>query len=121
MDAAVEVMRRTVAEHQIACGFPLNPSRQPGVPAAPEARAGQQGVTFQECAECAAKSGAPTLCTACRHNRALADELQRLFQAGVAVQQCRLTITNRIVHRDRLAVRRLHDILDDMVRRGWEP
>jgi hypothetical protein len=37
-------------------------------------------IEFQECAACAAKSGAPYLCAACLHNRALAGRLRELIE-----------------------------------------
>lgn len=38
-------------------------------------------VEFKECAECAAKSGSPTLCASCLHNRRVIGEFQAHLQA----------------------------------------
>lgn len=55
------------------------------------------GIEFQECAECAAKPGAPTLCGACIHNR-------RVINALVAaLTQCVATTRIEVEHVAKLA------------------
>lgn len=39
--------------------------------------------TFKECAICAAKPGAPTLCPACLHNRATIDRLLAALRTAI--------------------------------------
>lgn len=39
---------------------------------------------FQECANCASKSGTPILCEACLHNRTLVGELQRALRKVIS-------------------------------------
>lgn len=41
---------------------------------------------FMECAVCVAKTGSPTLCASCLHNRAVIEKLNsRLEQVGIAL------------------------------------
>jgi hypothetical protein len=40
-------------------------------------------IAFKECADCAAKSGAPALCVACLHNRTAIDRLRAALRAAL--------------------------------------
>jgi hypothetical protein len=124
---SVAEMRKALADHQLACrlagGVPYRiaaSDQEPPPPDTPLPNATGR-VTFKECAACATKIGSPSLCEACLHNRAVADELNRLFTAATAVHELRLTIKSRIDHRDRGTIRDLGDVVDDMIRRGWSP
>jgi len=124
---AVAEMRQALADHRAAFGMPpsAGPYRLPmvewdGQTDTPVANSAGRAM-FAECAECAGKPGAPSLCNACLHNRGIADELHRVFAAAFAVNELRLTIKSRIDHRDRNAIRHLATVVDDMIRRGWSP
>ncbi len=121
---ALAEMRQAMADHEAACGTAGSPPYRLAAgdwdtPTDNPVANANGRAQFRECAECAAKSGSPSLCAACLHNRGIADELNRLFAAAALVHELKLTLKSRIDHRDRSAIRDLGAVVDDMIRRGW--